>query len=118
VLIGSMRLPLENVSGGDYSTLLAVKADHFYNRRLIPDKSIWRTGHPQMPEVDTSDPKQLASWNAFLDLQHQKRINQLELAGIVVAPVVYQPQLRPYKIDVIATDNSLSRGFEQIGKKL
>jgi hypothetical protein len=118
-VIGSMRrLPLEKIEDTDYDSLVAIKTNHLYDRMLMPGTGPWRTGNPQMPEVNTDDPAQLTRWNTYLNNLHQQRVTVLQSAGIAVASAVFNPKLKPFCIDVIAFDKSLSSAIESVGKKL
>lgn len=119
ILVDSIRLPFDKFAAGTFQTMLAIKANHLTERQLLPNDGVWRTGNSKMPEVDTSDPLELARWNTYLDKLHEYRLGKIKELGIVAASVVLDPRINnPYHLDVKATDIEISSALKAIGRSL
>lgn len=116
-VIGGQRLPYENRKPDDLKNVIAVLAQHRIDVEVPQGNRIYTTGHPDMPVVDASSPRQLARWNNYLDMVHQKKIERLGRAGLTVADVVFDENLNYPHFDMDGLDKKLSLAVKAVAGK-
>ncbi len=105
------HLPLGQVGPGSFRETLALKVNHPWERRI--PAGVGFLSLKGLAEVNTNKPRELEKANRRLEEQHQRKVEELEAAGVTVASIVLQPKL-PLKVDEKEVDKALAAGLRTL----